>query len=221
MQLGEIAPQCDTWILSFPQELLACSAPEKHWILRHPHKKNPMKAPSGMLAGTRAMPWRACTTSKQASCARKITWWGFQEPARKTWTSYICHSKLCIFLPDSYHKVPDWSDAAMGWVSLHPSEAPHLQEMWKSGIASVFKKNEQTWNISVLKKTFFFSLIAVNYHQKKTNQHNSHLIQRSSWKIYELLFNVVCRDRTCKSIVVLKRSSAPFKSVLINNQSCY
>lgn len=85
------------------------------------NQKNPRKAPSRMQAGTSAIPWHACTTSKQASYARQITWWGFQEPARKTWTSYICHSKLCIFLPGSCRKVSDCSDAVMGWVSLQLS----------------------------------------------------------------------------------------------------
>lgn len=31
-----------------------------------------------------------------------------------------------IFLPDSYHKLHDWSYTVMGWVSLQPSEAAHL-----------------------------------------------------------------------------------------------
>lgn len=44
----------------------------------------------------------------------------------------------------------------MGWVGLQPSEAAHLQVVWKSRIASIFKINEQTWNISVLKKLYVF-----------------------------------------------------------------
>lgn len=38
IQLGEITLHCDTWILSFPGELLAYSA-QKHCMLRHPHLK--------------------------------------------------------------------------------------------------------------------------------------------------------------------------------------
>lgn len=42
------------------------------------------------------IPWLTCTTPKQPLSARQTTWWGFCQPARKAFTSSVCHSKSSL-----------------------------------------------------------------------------------------------------------------------------